>query len=300
MNNKLCSAAYAMMFGAVILLTGCSNKSSEPAPAVAGNTVAAFLTDSPADGVVSFRIDMTGASLISTNGTEFNFSSGLQQIEIRHLELAPTLALQSKNAPNGNYTGLRLTFANPQITRCDTQGNVTILNANSVPSVRLASISINVPISVILQGNAATGLMIDFNLQQSIQTDTRGNYVITPVLAVTNVNDSPNEAAVQNAEATILSIPSPGIVNLQLLDTGQRVGAVTNPSTTFAAYPGQAESLQAGETVELDAQFQGDGTLYSDRMDVSSASSEVTFRGVVTGVSQDSSGRVSLEVVSQE
>jgi hypothetical protein len=300
MNNKLRSTAYTMIFGALILLTGCSNKSPEPAPTVTGNTVAAFLTDSPADGVVAFRIDMTGASLVSSNGTEFNFSSGLQQIEIRHLELAPTLALQTKNAPNGNYTGLRLTFANPQITRCDTQGNVTILNTNSVPSVRLAAISINLPINAILQGNAATGLMIDFDLQQSIQTDARGNYVITPVLTASDIISSPNNAAVQNAEATILSIPSPGIANLQLLDTGQKISAVTNASTTFAAYSGQAESLQAGETVELDAQFQTDGTLYTDRMDVLSPSSEVTFRGVVTGVSQDSSGHTSLEVVSQE
>jgi hypothetical protein len=289
-----------MIFGTVILLAGCSSKTTEPAPAVTGNTVAAFLTDSPADGVVAFRIDMTGASLVSSNGSEFDFRSGLQQIEIRHLELAPTLALQTKNAPNGDYTVLRLTFANPQITRCDAQGNVTILNANSFPSVRLATISINLPINAILQGNVATGLMIDFDLQQSIQIDNRGNYVITPVLTVSDVINSPNNAAVQNAEATILSIPSPGVVNLQLLDTGQRISAVTNASTTFAAYTGQAESMQAGETVELDAQFQSDGTLYTDRMDVLSPSSEVTFRGVVTGVNQDSSGRTSLELVSQE
>jgi uncharacterized protein DUF4382 len=300
MNRKLQLTVYGTILGLVILLASCSNRTSEPTPAIAGNTVAAFLTDSPADGVVSFRIDMTGASLVSSNGSEFSFSSGLQQIEIRHLELAPTLALQTKTAPNGNYTGLRLTFANPQITRCDAQGNVTVLGPNTVPSVRLASISINLPINVILQGNGAAGLMIDFDLRQSIQTDSRGNYVITPVLTVSDVANSPNNVAVQNAEATVLSISSPGIANLQLLDTGQKISAMTDASTTFAAFTGQADSLQAGETVELDAQFQSDGTLYTDRMDVLSMSSEVTFRGVVIGVSQDTSGHSSLEIVAQE
>lgn len=300
MNRKLGGKAYIMMFAVVTLFAGCSNKSSDPTPAIAGNTVAAFLTDSPVDGVVSFRIDMTGAALVNSNGTELSFSSGLQQIEIRHLELAPTLALQTKTAPNGNYTGLRLTFANPQITRCDAQGNVTILSANSVPSVRLASISINLPINVVLQGNAAAGLMIDFDLKQSIQTDSRGNYVIAPVLDISNVISSSGEAAVQNAEATILSIPSAGVVNLQLLDTGQRISAMTNPNTTFAAGSGQAVGLQPGDTVEVDAQFQSDGTLYTDRMDLLSANSGVSFRGVVTGMSQDSSGHTSLELVAQE
>ena len=300
MNNKISCIAYGMMLGTVVLLGGCNSRPSNPLPSIAGNTVAAFLTDSPSDGVVSFRIDITGAALVNSNGAEFNFSSGLQQIELRHLQLAPTLALQTKNAPNGNYTGLRLTFANPQITLCDAQGNVTILNAKSVPSVSLSSVSINLPISVILQGNMAAGLMIDFDLRQSIQTDSRGNYVITPVLDARTINNSSNEEVVQNAEGTVLSVPSAGVMNLQLADTGQTVRTLTNQGTAFAADSGPTGVFGPGDAVEFDAQFHADGTLYTDKLYVFSPDSEVTFRCLVTRVTQDPSGHTSIEVVSQE
>jgi hypothetical protein len=302
MNGKsswtVCSLAVAMIVG----LSACSGVPSQPTQTAHGSsgTVAAFLTDAPADGVVAFSIEVTGAALVGSNGVSTNISRGVQKIEMRHLQLAPTLAFQASGVPSGNFTALEMTFANPQITLADAQGNVTILNATSNPSVRLASVAVNQPISMVLQVTGSAGLAIDFDLRQSVQMDANGNYAVTPVVNVSAVTDSITEPSIENAEGTVVSIAALSSVNLQLHDTGQIVHVVTNDNTMFAADAGQFTSMETGQDIEVDAQFQGDGSFLATRIDSVSSDPPLCFSGVVAGIIQDASGNASVEVVVQE
>jgi hypothetical protein len=58
--------------------------------------------------------------------------------------------------------------------------------------------------------------------------------------------------------------------------------------------------LQVGQNVEVSAHLQSDGSFMADRIDAISSNSQTSFRGVVTGVSQDSGGKMSLALVAQE
>jgi hypothetical protein len=287
--------------GLLMVLSGCTEAPTQPSnPAAAsGSKVAAFLTDVPANGIMAFRIDITGATLVGSDGFSTNISNGMQEIELRHLQLAPTLAFQTSSAPIGNYTSLNMTLANAQITTADSQGNVAVLNANSTPGVRLANVAISLPINVTLQANNTASLMIDFDLQRSIQIDSSGNYIITPKLKVDAVNNPENLSDLQDAEGTVGSNPTPNVYNLQLEDTGQVVRVMTGPNTLFAAYSGQLANLQSGQDIEFDAQLQTDGSFLASRISTVSTNSLICFRGVVVGVAAGSSGNA-LEVVVQE
>ena len=283
-------------------INGCARvtgQTTHPA-AVSNGTVSAFLTDAPADGVVAFTIQVTGASLEATNGVSTNISRGVQEIEMRHLQLAPTLAFQSNSVPSGSFTSLIMTFANPQITLADGQGNVTVLNSTTMPSVRLASFVVNQPINMVLQTAGSASLAIDFDLRRSLQRDRTGNYVVTPVVSANVVTNSASNQNIENAEATVVSISSPSSVNVQLRDTGQIVSVVTNIGTSFADDVGQVTRIETGQDIEIDAQLQNDGTFLATRVDSVSPNPPLCFSGVVVGIIQDPSGNPSIGVVVQE
>ena len=291
---------------ALTSLTGCATQSTATngtgTPATpTTSTVTAFLTDAPAPGVVAFRVDVTGASLEDSNGAITNLASGTQQVEFRHLELAPTLGFRVGSTATGNFTTLNMSFANPQVTLTDAQGNITILNANTTPSARLTTVTLNQPINASFQPNSIAGLMIDLDLKRSVQIDSRGNYLITPMANLSVMETSQNECSLENVYATVVaSSPASGVVNLQLRDTGQTVAVATGVSTAFAADAGEFSTLQAGQSVEVSAHLQSDGSFMADRIDAISSSSQSSFRGVVTGISQDSTGKMSLTLVAQE
>src|ERR1700733_14388084 len=106
----LCSLVLAIIIG----VNGCTRVTGQPTRPATGSsgTVSAFLTDAPADGVVAFSIQVTGVSLVGSNGISTSISRGIQEIEMRHLQLAPTLAFQG-NVPPGTFTALNMEFANP-------------------------------------------------------------------------------------------------------------------------------------------------------------------------------------------
>jgi hypothetical protein len=296
-----CSAALIAVFG-LIGLSGCAGVVTAPSttPAASSGSVAAFLTDAPADGVAAFTIQLTGATLVGSNGVSTSISTGVQQIEIRHLALASTVALQTAGAPSGNYTALNLSFANPQMTLVDGSGNVTVLTATTTPSVTLANVTVNAPISMSLAPNGAAGLVMDFDLRQSISSDGSGNYVVTPVVNVSNVTGSSTEPNLENAQGTVVSVPSSNAVNLLLEDTGQVVRVTTNPSTLFSADAGTVTSVSSGQYIDVDAAFQNDGTFLASRVNTVSSNPAMCFSGVVSGVTTDGSGNTTLAVVVQE
>src|SRR4029077_15719489 len=103
---------------AIIGCAGAVQQKTPPPPGPTG-TVAAFVTDAPANGVVSISLLVSGASLADSAGANTSIVSSTAQPEFRHLELAPTVMVQAPNIPTGSYSSLALTLANPQISISD-------------------------------------------------------------------------------------------------------------------------------------------------------------------------------------
>jgi hypothetical protein len=106
----------------LLLLAGCggySSPSNMPGPQSAMMSLSA--TDAPPAGVTlfSFEVTLTGATLTGTgiyaNTIDLLGGKGSQRIEVKHLETENAF-LNLANVTPGNYTTLKLTFSNPELT----------------------------------------------------------------------------------------------------------------------------------------------------------------------------------------
>jgi len=308
-----------------LLLSGCgvtSSRNSAPAnttPLGEDNkqSMFSFLEDSPADNVVAFRLDATGAALSTDAGTSFSINDtvdtfpmvrAIQRVELRHLHLAPTLAFHTSNVPSGDYTTLNLSFANPQLTVRDSQGNITRVDGSTTPSVHLTKSSVSIPLA--LSVNGPVGLMLDFNLQQSIMLDAKGNYIVDPVIIPSVISEFGAATELQDTEGQIVKISRDDqlqerfgkFVNIemdvQLLNSGKTVHVMANSDIINRSIVPFGD-LQVGQMIELSAQFQKDGTFLATGISPSSSNPSLTYKGLVSGVQPDSSGNFLVNMILQ-
>jgi hypothetical protein len=274
--------------------------------------VTAFIQDAPVSpsggtsslsisDVPSFSVDVSGAAL-SGSGSNASLLSSVQSLELRHLDLAPTMLSVSPNTPSNNtYAGLALTLANPRLTVINSQGQVRQLNGTTTPSVRLTQSGLSLPLAVTVPANGQVGLEIRFDVQSSVSLDSSGNYVITPVVNASVVGSSPAEDQMVGAVGTIKSLSSSSqeAITLQLVQTNQTVQATVNNNTVWSSDVGQFSALRVGENLTLNAQFQSDGTYLATFVGSAAPNPSASYQGVLASVGQDSSGNTTISVVAQ-
>jgi hypothetical protein len=267
-----------------------------PIPPAGGSaSSSSSFTDAP-----SFGVDVSGAAL-TTSGSNASLTSTVQTLELRHLDMAPTLESVAQVTPGNGYTGLSLTLANPRLTVINAQGQVEQLDGQTTPSVRLAQSGLSIPLSVSVPTSGQVGLAILFDVQRSISLDSSGNYVITPVVTASVVPNPPVENQLEDTLGTIKSrssSPQPTL-NVQLAGTSQTVIVLVNGNTLWEPVVGQFSNLQVGQNITLNAQFQQDGTYLATFIGSAPANLSMSFRGVLTAVSQDASGNTTISLVAQ-
>jgi len=106
--------------------TGSNGSTTPPPPPTANNaSLSIFATDAAADNVLAFKMDVTSISVTDAAGTSTTLTTTPQTLELRHLQLAPTLTLQAANLPSGQYNAINLTVANPELAVFSSTGSVT-------------------------------------------------------------------------------------------------------------------------------------------------------------------------------
>jgi hypothetical protein len=264
-------------------------------------TVATFLKTSSADGPAALKIVVSGLSTTDSSGNVIPLLSSIQQAEIRHLELAPTMLSQSTTVPSGHFSSIVATLANPELSVVDALGNVTRLTGTTAPSVRMAVSSVSIPTAFSLSAKANAGLMLDFDLQRSISRDASGNYLITPVISSAQVSDpQPGQSLVDDAgTVTTVSSGTPPVINVRLQSSGSNVTVDTNGATLWSADITQLSSLQPGQSIEITADMESSGSYMATFVGSSTTELPTTYEGLLTEATQDSSGNFSFRVAVQ-
>ena len=305
-----------VILGAVMM--GCGG-GSNPVPPSSSQNVMAFMQDAAPDGVVAFGIDVNSAALKAAAGDSVALINSPEHVEVRHLELAPTVAFRGGSTQVNTYTGLALDFSNPQLMLETASGNIVHLDSSSTPSVQLAVSSVTIPLSIVLSASDHVGLMLDFDLRQSISIDAKGNYLINPVVhAATQANSAMPltlEDALATISATFLNGPTPlsqvpidsltgpgssetQVFQVVLAQTGQMVPVSVDSNTVMDSRFGAVSQLKVGQQITLTADFQPDGTLLAKHIEAGPSNGTSRYQGVVTGVQQSASG-YSIDVVVQ-
>jgi hypothetical protein len=154
------------LFTALIIL-GCGG-GAVSTPPVGSSAVSVTIRDTPPSGFtfLSFEVSVTGATL-SPGNVDLLGGKGPVSIEVKQLETEAAF-LNTANVTPGTYTGVTLTFANPDLTfRNDTGATLAGCAPGAVCEIKPAgtlSATVNFPApGITIAPSTPTGIQIDVN-----------------------------------------------------------------------------------------------------------------------------------------
>jgi hypothetical protein len=304
--RKLAFLASAVLSIAA-LTAGCGGGSQSTQP-LAPRSVSLFIRDNPPAGVsvLSFEIAVIGASLQPSDVSKSPVSlvSRPIQVELTQLETEKAL-LNAVNAPEGSYSSISLTVANPELTILNQSGQPMTIGAQAClngqvcefkPSLNQSSITISSsPFPVTISATNPIGLMVDFDLNSSIQN----NLSVTPSLTLTAVAAQPVNGSnsqgmeiedLEGVNGQVQSVSSTGFT-LQDSTSGQTFTINVDSSTQFQDFTeigctaNNFSCVQVGQIVEVEHLLVLDsGTLLASEVQLDDAVNEEQLEGVIVAV----------------
>lgn len=218
--KKWSSAQVALV--PLLWLAGCGGGMNHPLLPPQAGTVFLTGTDAPLQGVVSFKVDITGMTVTDMNNNSQSVTTGTETVDFARLNGLHTL-LDINTIPAGTYTSVAVTLANPQIaflnvpspqTTPPTRPAITTLNGTTSPAVTLTTSSVKLDLAtplVVSTGNIV-GLSFEFNLRKSVAVDATGQITgaVTPVLNLKTITPSDADAFIDDFVAGVVSVSAGG------------------------------------------------------------------------------------------
>lgn len=298
----------AFLTSAVLVMAGfvggCGG-GSQPTT-LAPRSVSLSIRDNPPAGVtvLSFEIAVTGASLqpSDTSKSAVSLVNSPIEVELTQLETEKAL-LNAASAPEGTYSGISVMFANPELTILNQSGQPIIMGAQTClngqvcefkPSLNQSSVTINsTPFPVTISTNNPIGLVLDFDLNSSIQN----NLSITPSVTLAAVAGQPinngSEVEIEDIEGLTGPVQSVSSAGFTLKDntSGQTFTINVDTNTQFQDFnqvgcaANNFSCMQVGQIVEVEHLLVLDnGTLLASEVQLDDAVNEEQLEGIIVGV----------------
>jgi hypothetical protein len=235
-----------------LVLIGCggSGKTTPPPSSV---PVVLTVQDQPPAGItsLSFGIQITGVSLQnSAGGSDVSLLASPVTVNLTNLQTVNAL-LANTSAPAGTYSGMTITFANPQVSVINNTGSTltdggtgscpvsATASCSLVPALSATSVMITTaPFPLTLTAGTPIQIALDFNSADSL-TNTAQVLGITPTVTVTTnttVNATTNNIAdFTNGTGQVTSASNKQVVVTDL-STGQPLTLASTANTTFTGF----------------------------------------------------------------
>ena len=295
--------AVAVVLSLSVVYLGCGVTSQQvtnpPVNTPTKAQVSVFLKDAPADDVVAFNLTITDAALFDSGGKRLPLLTFSRSFELRQLRLASALAISSAAIDPATVSTLEVGLSTPRLTVYGANGARQQLTETTTPSVSLANSRVSLPINFTVAAGQSQGLMLDFDVKNSLSVDSSGNYLITPVLkpALTGTGGE-NELSMSLVKiAGVQSTPA-NSMDVQLPTIGETLHIKVDANTAFDPAIGQFSSLKSGQMIELEAKFQPDGTYLAKYVNQGAPDPTLRFQGVLMDTNQSGSNPA-MEMVTR-
>ncbi|MGH2361176.1 MAG: DUF5666 domain-containing protein [bacterium] len=271
----------------VFFLEACGSSSITPnnSPAPAGSApVSLVMRDTPPSGVtvLSFEISVLSATLNSSGGNAPLITGDPIRVEVEHLQIENAF-LDTTKVPAGTYDSITVTFANPEMTILNNSGAAIGTCANGAkceltPTLNPASVTFTgAPFPLTITANLPAGLLLDFNLNNSIQSDLS----VAPAITFTQLTVKPGQDGqegeveeIDDVKGQITAVDATNsTITVQDNYSGQSFTAKVDSDTEIEGFdeiglPNSFSSLQVGQIVELGLMLLSDGTFKAKKVEL--------------------------------
>src|SRR5580700_6682046 len=195
-----------LAFLAAVTLSSCGGGSgASPSSTQSQASIYTVGTDAPLPSVVSCEVTVSGITLF--NGTT-NVSVLSQPQIVDFAQLSGLHQLLDLTAvPIGTYTSATITIASPVIGYINTTKNPpTISTINGTLSQ--SSVTVNFSDPVVVSNADLFGLRMEFDLRQSLQTDSNGQATgaVNPVFEVALLNSADSQVAIDDFHGGVVGV----------------------------------------------------------------------------------------------
>jgi Domain of unknown function (DUF5666)/Domain of unknown function (DUF4382) len=206
MRNLTATSVFLAILAA-LGLSSCAGSSSSDANSGSSDEASVFTvgTDAPMPSVISCQVLVSGVTL--NNGTTNVPVLTTQQV-VDFAQLSGLHQLLDLNAvPPGTYGSATVTLANPVISFIDTTQNPPAIHTmNGTLSQSTATVTLTNPF--VIAAADLVGLRMEFDLAQSLQTDTNGQITgaVNPVFHMQLLNATDPEISIDDFAAGVVGV----------------------------------------------------------------------------------------------
>jgi hypothetical protein len=242
-----------------------------PSPGGTG-TLVLFAEDQPSGDALHFRMELISIVLTSSSGTTVTAFAESEKLEFewRHLTLAPTV-IKVATVPAATYTSVAVRIGDGAIM---TRFNPA---SGTFPAVVIPAqtSTVTLPLNLTVNSGQAAGLRLDFDLRDSVQTDSTGALFLNPRFQAVPVSFAAGGVpgyvdsvlgGVGNLDLANnrITVGLPGFANLQQVP-GPSFTVQADSNTRFETIASLAD-LTPGQPVEVDARLQPSGTFLAQEI----------------------------------
>ena len=199
---------------AIGLLAGCGSNGS-PSSSTSTNSQSApvFLTgtDAPLPSVVSFQVTINSVTLSNGGNNGVDILQNAQTIDFARYNGLQTL-LDFNSVPAGTYNTVTVSLSNPIISYVNLStatppASPTITTVNNA-TLTNPTVTVQLANSFTVTAGQAAGLRMDFDLRQSILTDSNGQVTgsVNPTIDFTAISPNTPAAQIDEFYATVVSV----------------------------------------------------------------------------------------------
>ena len=269
-HDKRLRLAISLLSVAVLAVAGCGSGSlSSPLQSADSGSVFVVGTDAPLASVTSFAVQINSVVLTNSSGSTSTLVSGTPTIDFARYNGLQSL-LDMNSVPAGTYTGVTISLGSATIGYLNTStSRPSVATQAATLSNSTVNITLNKPLVVTAAG-APVGLRMDFDLRQSIQTDSSGNFTgtVNPTFDVRTVARSDAGGYIDEFIAGVVSV---NVTGQSFVVQGPHGRQFTIKVDGGTEWDGNASlsSLTTSSIVQLSGKFDAaDSTLNADEVAV--------------------------------
>jgi hypothetical protein len=267
-----------------------------PPPTATEGTLLVQITDAPLDNLVKFEITVVSI-VLDPGGVEV--LPNPVRVELTGLQLSTAVLRLADTVPVGSYNSVTIQFSDPEIKFCPELPALCSNPTEIEPTLTNSTVEKDVSFSI--SGSSGAALLIDFDLEASVETNQLGGIIgVDPQFSITS-EDLGAEDAEFEAKGTVLDITrdtsTAGSFVLEVFGSCQRITVTVDGVTEFedfdeAGLSNNFEGLAVDQVVEVEADADSEGPIFANVVELEEPDDDEEAEGTIIAESRNASGDV--------